>query len=738
MSEFMYDAFISYRHAPLDMYVAETLHKKLENFKIPKIADKETKELGKRGIRRIFRDRDELPLAGNLSDPITEALASSEYLIVICSPRILESIWCQKEIETFIEMRGIENVFAVLIEGEPEDSFPKQLCAIKKEVVQEDGTVKIEEIPLEPLAADVRGKNKSEINKKIKAELLRLVAPMIGCSYDDLKQRHKVQRMKKMLISAAVIGAACFLFGAFSLYQSLRIKAQSEEIKAQSEAIQAQSEEIKAQAEEIQAQAQDLLAWQSESLSRMALELYESGDRINALLVAMEGVPEDLNNPDRPIVSASEAALAEILQVYGNSSEVKPLYALKHDTTTMAMAMSSDRRRLVTQDSLKQLYSWDLENGVLLAKINCGDTEILFNSENTLIYEADDNIYFANPDDFVPYHTIENVNPSYMKLSPQKDKLVVSTGVGTTIVYDALTGDELVYYQEDSFSIAVHEVYFSEDGTKVIFEKSRDENGNTTVAVMDIASGEIVQEYTMYYTELNDAYYTADGELYAILFEKKSSYLDVLYTLRCYDAAGNIRWEEKSTDGIYAPICGYGDEYVVYHTYDTLCIHNRSDGQLVFNNNYGVPVVGLTTVPGSVLMEIMLNNGTMNLHAYVNGVDAIFTYMDETSDYVREILHNKNICVRRANHSDTIYVLQTALGSKAVEEEAWFDFTRVDDLGDDLVLLTREEMVAVYNTDTKEFLYQYPFNGALSDIRMEYTADKLAIVGDAILNYWIS
>lgn len=731
--EFVYDAFISYRHAPLDMYVAETLHKKLENFKIPKIADKEVKERGKRGIKRIFRDRDELPLAGNLSDPITEALASSEYLIVICSPRILESIWCQKEIETFISMRGIENVFAVLIEGEPEDSFPKQLCSIKKEITQEDGTVKVEEIPLEPLAADVRGKNKSEINKKIKAEILRLVAPMIGCSYDDLKQRHKVQRMKKMLITATVIGAACFLFGAFSLYQSLRIKAQSEEIKAQSEAIQAQSEEIKAQSEEIQAQAQDLLAWQSESLSRTALELYESGDRINALLVAMEGLPEDLNNPDRPIVSASEAALAEILQVYGNAGEVKPFYALKHDTTTISMALSPDRRRLVTQDYLEQLYSWDVETGELLAKIDCEETEILFNAENTLIYENGSSIYFANPDNFEPYHVIEEVYPVYMKLSPMKDKLLVSDGVELTMVYDAITAEQIVLYQTESLNIGVHDVYFSEDGTKVVFEKSRDENGNTTIAVLDIASGEIEREYSMYYTQLKDVYYTTSGELYVILYEQRNSYFDVVYTLRCYDEAGNVRWEEQSVDGIYAPICGYGEEYVVYHTYDDINILNRSDGSCVFSYDYSVPVVGLSTTAGNPLMEIMLNNGVMNLHAYVNGVDVLYTYMDETSDYVQETLHDKNIFVRRVKHSDTVYILQTAFGSKAVEEEDLYDFTRVDDIGENLVLLTREDMVAVYNTNTKEFLYQYPFNGALSQVRMEYTADRIAIVGDGYI-----
>ena len=31
-----YDAFISYRHSELDMYIAKTIEKKLETFKLPK------------------------------------------------------------------------------------------------------------------------------------------------------------------------------------------------------------------------------------------------------------------------------------------------------------------------------------------------------------------------------------------------------------------------------------------------------------------------------------------------------------------------------------------------------------------------------------------------------------------------------------------------------------------------------------------------------------------------------
>lgn len=126
LSEMRYDAFISYRHCELDSFISEHLHKKLETYRIPKyVAEKIPK--GKRHIKRVFRDEAELPLASNLSDPITEALSNSEFLIVICTPRLRESQWCKKEIETFVETHDREHVLLVLAEGEPDESFPEIL-----------------------------------------------------------------------------------------------------------------------------------------------------------------------------------------------------------------------------------------------------------------------------------------------------------------------------------------------------------------------------------------------------------------------------------------------------------------------------------------------------------------------------------------------------------------------------------------------------------------------------------
>ena len=90
-----YNAFISYKHAPLDSKIAARVQRKLEHFTVPpKIA----KSCGKKKIERVFRDKDELPITADLSETISHALENSDYLIVICSPETKKSIWVQREI----------------------------------------------------------------------------------------------------------------------------------------------------------------------------------------------------------------------------------------------------------------------------------------------------------------------------------------------------------------------------------------------------------------------------------------------------------------------------------------------------------------------------------------------------------------------------------------------------------------------------------------------------------------
>ncbi len=128
---YRYDAFISYRHVEPDRKMAKWLHAALETYRVPAKLVRE-KSLPRR-LRRVFRDEEELAASSDLSREIDEALTQSRYLIVVCSPRTPGSEWVNAEVVRFRQLNRDDRILALLVEGEPRDSFPRSLCEIRRE-----------------------------------------------------------------------------------------------------------------------------------------------------------------------------------------------------------------------------------------------------------------------------------------------------------------------------------------------------------------------------------------------------------------------------------------------------------------------------------------------------------------------------------------------------------------------------------------------------------------------------
>ncbi len=223
MPEQLYDAFISYRHLPLDMAIASQAQKLLESYKPPK-------DIGKdRVIGKIFRDQTELPTSGDLGDSLQRALRSSRFLIVVLSPELKESKWCMEEIHSFKEEHGgrIDHILPILAAGEPADSIPDILRHEKRKIIRPDNTEEWIDVEVEPLCCDVRSDSVAGSLKKLKTEFLRLAAPMLGVGYDDLyrrNQRKKHRRMAIAALSSSVLLAAVVCIVSFFAVQTYHAK----------------------------------------------------------------------------------------------------------------------------------------------------------------------------------------------------------------------------------------------------------------------------------------------------------------------------------------------------------------------------------------------------------------------------------------------------------------------------------------------------------------------------------
>ena len=97
-----YNAFISYRHAPLDSKVASEIQKKLERARIPRAIQKKT---GKKKIERIFRDKEELPITNDINDDIRQTARSTAEMAIAepmtirrtFSPPCTSTVWRRTE-----------------------------------------------------------------------------------------------------------------------------------------------------------------------------------------------------------------------------------------------------------------------------------------------------------------------------------------------------------------------------------------------------------------------------------------------------------------------------------------------------------------------------------------------------------------------------------------------------------------------------------------------------------------
>lgn len=209
-----YSAFISYRHLPLDQFAAMQVHRMLEHYILPKEHRKNPQH---KHIDHIFRDQDELPLSGDLSASILEALYHSDRLIVICTPETQKSKWVCREIETFLSFHPREDVTAVLVDGEPSEAFPPQLLSAPDP--EHPGQM----IAVEPLAADIRAADNAGRKKRLQAQKLRMMAQILDVPYDSLVQRDRTFRMKRTMAYGSVILAAVSGFALYAALQNMRI-----------------------------------------------------------------------------------------------------------------------------------------------------------------------------------------------------------------------------------------------------------------------------------------------------------------------------------------------------------------------------------------------------------------------------------------------------------------------------------------------------------------------------------
>lgn len=588
-----YSAFISYRHHPEDIKVAEQIHRGLEHYKVPKPLKKRYNTK-----LRLFRDKEELPITSNLTDDITRALRNSDFLIVICSTHTKESLWVQREIETFLQTHDHSRVLTVLVDGEPYDTIPEILCSAEQIDPQTGETIPL---PIEPLSCDWRVSRR----KARREELPRLVAALLGCGYDELRQRERQYRTHRLIAAASVAMAVVVGFSSYVVYNSIQIQKANIEI---------------------QENLEQALINQSQFLASASLQANDDGDRMLAMALAMEALPEYPG--ERPYVARAERVLSEELCAYNAEAEIMTVGTIANDARIDLFGVTDNGERMFVVDERDVLSVWDLQTYQKIAALQLEDDAkklmttldnhvIVFDRNSTVrCYDWDLQLLWQQDD-------VDEV-----ALSTQRDVLLAELGINTLAFFDTATGEEVLPQVDVTFrfpdgasgwlSFVNNEFDLLQP---VILEVYHfDERGLITV---DPQTGAI----TVLGMRPNEMHsvgtgYTADGNVLVAAkgdrdFNTRSPVKNLLI---CYSPQGTLLWSTELTSFWYSNECTLytiDESRIFCQIEDLLAVIDAATGQVLTSCEVGGAPMWIS--PEENHVTLILDDGSLGHFYYDEG-----------------------------------------------------------------------------------------------------------------------
>ncbi len=712
-----YDAFISYRHCSPDKGIAEKLHKALENYRLPYAIAKKT---GRRKLERVFRDEAELAVSAELSAEIEKALLNSEYLIVICTPRLQQSEWCMKEIETFLKISDRNHILLVLADGEPDEAFPEILMYEDVEKTSSEGQVfKIRE-KREPLAGDCRGTTGKKRREAFKNTVLRLCAVMFGVHFDDLKNRQKEREIRTNAFFSGLIFLIVFCIAAQNTYYLIEQAKKNAVIQEKLATITANS----------------------------SMELLEDGRRMDAIYVAKSVLPSD---PENGFNQNAYRALQDAMGIYfrpdlftaEKNIPVFPEYvSFNYDAGMIASWNTQDMLDIFDSATGEKLYSYPSKYG---SEMEFYGKDSLLHYEDGKLVQIDLNtkqekeirIPKTSGDDlFKHLYTIQN---------GEKQALLMQDG----IVYGIIDGAckykiDITSLNLNSGNVAFDDIIISNDGQYAIamtnpFEQATE----TSIVEFKTDTGEIISKYEtdlvvldvapvesgFYFTHINNSEETGDGGTELFFFDNGKE---------------SLLYSQYLENEYYYDLACIGDTVSVFNT-------NKF---LVMNQN--LQVLGFKV---SSRFPISIFNYKENA-ACITEEGTVFIWNPETNSFAEKTITSEKleiavgdkiyldenrfqiyhegrdyVTVYKKNVTDCLVELEDY--NTPDEYEEGFEEEKIDELiafAEDIV--TQEDLAVIYKgiTDNKKYyvIQMQDFQIRFYDIETEECVKKFYIANNVL------
>ena len=189
--EYEFYAFISYKRGENDERWAQRLQRTLERYRVP-VADLPIGGAAPKRLK-VFRDKSDLEAYQTVGQGLSDNLASSRFLVVVCSPRSAQSPYVDAEARHFVETGRKENIvpFVIKAAGEPASFYSPLIPA-----------------GMEPVIA----------SENFEETFVRLLSRLLGVEYDSMWQAHLQASRREALFRFAAVAAVIILVAGFALW----------------------------------------------------------------------------------------------------------------------------------------------------------------------------------------------------------------------------------------------------------------------------------------------------------------------------------------------------------------------------------------------------------------------------------------------------------------------------------------------------------------------------------------
>ena len=340
-----FDAFISYSHAADDL-LAPRLQSGLQQF---------AKPWWRRRALRVFRDQASLSANPHLWSSITEALAGSEWFVILTSPEAAASPWVNREVAWWLEHKDPERILPVLTDGVLEWDEAANGWAAASAVPASLQRAFQEE----PRWVDLTwAKDDTDLdlgNPRFREAVADIASAVHGIPKDELHSEEVRQhRRTKRTVWAA--GVALGLFAAGSAVAAVYAFDQRNEAEAQQ--IEAEAQRSEAETQRAAALSAGALA-RSRELAASAINTLDVNPELSVLLAleSIEIAPPESDPPIETVSALREAVHASKLRHRGVVTELGgPVFvSLSPDGTRLGVV--SGLEGLV---QIRETGTWDV------------------------------------------------------------------------------------------------------------------------------------------------------------------------------------------------------------------------------------------------------------------------------------------------------------------------------------------------------------------------------------------